>query len=141
MVSRLGSGVMFQFGQPADGGGVLDLQTLALSLWQGFVVSDLKNDIGNLLPEQLDQFGLGGLGIFKSVMQDGRNQHAIILDKGLIGEDIRQRDRVIDVRGSMNVLAALIAVPVGGEVDGLDEFVHGSLRAIVQVNGCCGHGV
>jgi hypothetical protein len=55
---------------------------------------------------------------------DSRHQYLFILDAGFIGQNVGQRDRVIDIGGRLDVFTPLIAVLVSGERYGANDSVH-----------------
>ena len=62
-------------------------------------------------------------------MEDRRLEHGEVAHAADAREDLGHRDRVVDVRRGAGALAALVAVLVGGEVQGVEE------RGVGQVGG------
>ena len=94
---------------------VLDLQALALGLGQALVVGDLGDDARDARAEGVDQLLVAGGGVLDRVVQQRRAQHLEVGDAALVHQHVGERDRMVDVGRGVGVLAALVAVLVGGE--------------------------
>ena len=116
-------GQLDQLGSAADVGSVLNLEAFSLGLWQRFVVGYLEDDGGDFLAKETDELLFGRFGVLNCVVQNGGNQDALVLDASFVREDVRKGDGVVDIWGGAGVLAALVAVFVGGEGDGCNRFI------------------
>ena len=83
---------------PADASSVCHLKALALILGERFVVCHLKDNVRHFLAKVLYQLLHACFGIFNRVVQDGRNQDALIVNARFVGQNVGQRNRMIDVR-------------------------------------------
>jgi len=96
---------------------VLDLSALAVCLGKGLVVGHLHDHVGDLPAEVIDQLRIRRLGVLDRVVQNGSDQRLQVIDPALGGQHVGQRDRVVDVRAGLGVLAPLRPVAVRGEGD------------------------
>jgi len=103
---------------------VLDLQRLAARLGQRLVVRHLGHHVGHLAAEVLHQLLVAGVRVLDGVVQHRGHQRLDVGDAALGRQQPRQRDRVVDVGAGAGVLAALVAVLVGGEFEGDEEVGH-----------------
>lgn len=72
----------------------------------------------------MHQFFMRRVGILQRVVKDDRKQHAFIADIAFVGQDMRKRNRMIDIRRCLRVLAALTTMLVRSERDGKDDLIH-----------------
>jgi hypothetical protein len=63
------------------------------------------------------EFRESGLGIFDGVMQSRSHKGGLVGHAAFDRENGRNRDGMIDVRGGFRILAALLAMLVGGECE------------------------
>ncbi len=95
---------------------MLDLQALACRLVQLLVVAYLLDDRRDLRAEEIPYFPGGCLRVLDGVVQERRADHDRIVDSSLAPEHVGQRDRMIDVGRSLEILASLVAVLLRGEL-------------------------
>jgi hypothetical protein len=100
---------------PTDVRGMLDLETLSLSLRQRLVVCDFEHELSDLFPEEPNQFLCGRLSIFKGVVQKRRDQDTFVFYPPFVQENVGKRYRVIDVGGCEGILASLGTMFVCGK--------------------------
>jgi hypothetical protein len=114
---------------------MFDLQALSFGLRQGLVVRHFSDDVRDFRAEPSHELVVRRGRILDRVVQNGRKQHALVVYAAFVGEHVRKRDRMIDIRRRLRVLAALIAMFVRGERDGPDQLIHWmvSLRRITKV--------
>src|SRR5258706_4842443 len=101
--------------------GMLDLQPFALRPQQRLVVGHLAHDTRDRLAEALAEFLVRRLGILDRVVQNRRGEELRVGDPHLVGQHVREGDRMVDVRRGLRVLAPLAAVLVRGEGEGVDD--------------------
>jgi hypothetical protein len=101
--------------------GVLNLEPFALCFRQTLVVGNLFNQLPDFGAKTPFQLFSGGLGVFDRVVKDGSLKRGEISDTPHATENLRHFDRMIDVGACFPALAALIAVLVGGKVQGSEE--------------------
>jgi len=75
----------------------------------------------HLASELLLQLLAGRRGVLDRVVEDRRHQRRQVADAAGRGEHGRDLDRVVDVRGRAAVLAALVPMLVGREVERLEQ--------------------
>jgi hypothetical protein len=102
---------------------MVDLRLLALELAQLLVVGTLDHDVGDLVPEHDLDLVMRGVGVFDGVVEQRCCQHHRVLDVRL-HQDIGELYRVVDVGRGFGVLAALVAVLLGGEGRSLQDNFH-----------------
>ena len=96
------------------------------------VVGHFEHDGGDDLAECDAKLGGGRVRVLDRVVQERSAEDVDIVDT-LALEQARERDRVVDVGRGLGILAALIAVLVGREGDGVEQQrlgveVHGGKR-------------
>ena len=101
--------------------GVLDLEPFALCFRQALVVGNFFNQLPHFGAKSRFQFFAGGLGVFDRVVKDGGLQRGEIGDTADSTENLYHFDWMIDVGACLPVLSALVAVFVGGKVQGCEE--------------------
>lgn len=94
------------------------LKTFPFQLGQTFIVGDLLYKSANLGAEKLlDIFRLG-FRIFDRVVENCSNEGRDISYLANAGQDLRDRYGMIDIRGGINILPALMSMFFSGEVSG-----------------------
>jgi hypothetical protein len=101
--------------------GILNLEPFALCFRQALVVGDLFNQTPDFGAKTSFQFFSGGLGVFDRVVKNGSLKRGEIGDTAYTTENFRHFDGMINVRACFAALAALVAVFVGGKVQGSEE--------------------
>ena len=86
---------------------VFDLEPLALSLKQLFVICDLFHQPPDLLPKKLVQFGTGCFGVFERVVEQRGLQGRQVRHCGHTREEFSDGDDVVDVRIGVAAFAPL----------------------------------
>jgi hypothetical protein len=116
--------------------GACSLAAPALRLRQRLLIRDLGDDIRDLLAEQLREFGERRLRVLYGVVQQGGHEYRLVVNIALVGEHVRKRDGVIDVRRRVAALAPLVAVPLGCERHRTDQVVRGRPVVLFHIEFC-----
>jgi hypothetical protein len=85
------------------------------------VVGNLFNQTPDFNAKSNFQLFTGGLSVFDGVVKDGSLQRGEIGDTAHAAENLSHFDGMIDVGACFPALAALVAVFVGGKVQGSEE--------------------
>jgi len=101
--------------------GVLNLEPFAVCFRQTLIVGNLFDQPPDLGAKSRFQLFGGGLSVFDRVVKDGSLKRGEIGDATHATEDLGHFDRMIDVGACFPALAALVAVFVGGKVQGSEE--------------------
>ena len=86
-------------------------------------------------PKASFQLCASGLGVFDRVVKYGRLKRGNVGDTTDAAENLRHLDGVIDVGASFPVLAALVAVFVGGKVQGGEKSSQIGIRSWHGIQG------
>ena len=108
-------GQFHEFGAARGVRRIFDLQLLARGFFQRFVIGQFHDDARHFGAEMQLQFFRRRVGIFNDVVQQGRAQNGHIINTAFIGQHIRQRDGMIDIRQSRRILAPLVFMLAGGK--------------------------
>ena len=95
-----------------------DLTGFTVIARQGFVVTDLKYDIGNHFVKTGGNFIAGRTAILNHVMQNRGTQHIFVCARFAFDDQARNLDRMINIGFISRALAALITMRSGGKIDG-----------------------
>lgn len=95
---------------------MLNLQSLPLILAERFVIGHFRNKRAHLGTKLPLEFLKRRLRILNSIVQYRRNEHIHILNSTNPRDRLGHRDWVIDIRTGAGILATLIAMFVGGEM-------------------------
>src|SRR5690606_1401369 len=98
---------------------VLDLQSLSLGLWQGFIVRHLKHICGDLLAKQARDLVVGYAAILDRVVMYRGHKNVEVIDSADIGDKVRDFQRVIDVWFSAFTFPLLSGVAPCGKASGM----------------------
>ena len=100
---------------------VIDLALLAIVVVEVRIVGHFFHHGGHPGPEGLAQLARSGLGVFQRVVQQRRGDDFRVGDSPFHRQRAGQRQRMVDVARGMQILAALLAMAVGGKGGGLQN--------------------
>ena len=100
---------------------VLDLQPLPLLLGQTLVVRHLLHQQADIPPEMLLQLLRRGLRVLDRVVENRSLKHRQVGNPADTRQDLRHRDRMVDVGTGVGVLAPLPAVLLRGKPQGCER--------------------
>jgi len=94
--------------------GIVDLRLFASRVREGFVVRAFKDQVSHGHAESLGQLLGRGFGVFDQIMPNGGREGFWIRFAGF-HQNIRNRQRMVDVRPFIDAFAALEFMAVGGK--------------------------
>ena len=104
---------------------MLNLALLAVMLVQRFVVGHVQHSRSDLRAENRGQLLRRRIGVFDGVVKDRCAEDHHIGDATLVRQHVGQRDRMVDIRRRIGILATLGAVLVSGEGHCLQKHTDG----------------
>ena len=96
--------------------GMIDLPLLAHGPRERLVVGHLRDNRADLRAESFPDLVEGNPRVLDHVVEDRCGEHDRVRDASGVGDQVGNRDRVVDVRRPTPIFAALIAMPVCCEV-------------------------
>jgi hypothetical protein len=101
---------------------VFDLLFFTFGFRQRFIVRDFQNVAANRFAEKFGQFFRRRLGVFNRIVQNGGTENVEIVNFSDICQNVRDFQRMIDIRLGIVAFALLITVFFRGKARRLQQF-------------------